>query len=114
MQMARYSSRDDHGYRAISSVLKSFIRQELESENIPPANTTDVSCTVKHVDSRVLQRRKLTNILLLATALFIVPFSKDDLFVGREDIIAKISEQRTSAALRNHTRLALVGLGGVG
>jgi hypothetical protein len=45
MQMARYSSKDDQGYRAISSVLKSFIRQELESIRIPPTNATDVSCT---------------------------------------------------------------------
>jgi hypothetical protein len=55
------------------------------------------------------------NVRLLATdALFMVPFSKDSLFVGREDIIAEISEKRKQAALRNHTRLALIGLGGVG
>ncbi|KAF1996952.1 hypothetical protein P154DRAFT_607067 [Amniculicola lignicola CBS 123094] len=45
-------------------------------------------------------------------ALFIVPFAKDDLFIGREDIIAEIGEKR--AALCNHIRLALVGLGGIG
>jgi hypothetical protein len=44
-----------------------------------------------------------------------VPFSRDDLFVGRGDIIAKISEKRSKqAASRNHTRIALVGLGGIG
>ncbi|KAF1835737.1 hypothetical protein BDW02DRAFT_484246, partial [Decorospora gaudefroyi] len=41
-----------------------------------------------------------------------VPFSRDDLFVGREDIIAKVSERRVAAS--SHTRVALVGLGGVG
>jgi hypothetical protein len=41
-----------------------------------------------------------------------VPFSRDDLFVGRRDIIAKISEKQ--AASRNHTRVALIGLGGIG
>jgi hypothetical protein len=59
----------------------------------------------------------LTNILLPAApdALFMIPFSRDDLFVGREDIIAEISSKRhKQAASRNHTRLALVGLGGVG
>ncbi len=57
----------------------------------------------------------LTNVFLPATdALFIVPFSRDDLFIGREDIIAKISDNRQQAVSRNHTRLALVGLGGVG
>ena len=55
------------------------------------------------------------NLLLLATSvLFMVPFSRDDFFVGREDIIANISEKRKQATLRNHTRIALVGLGGIG
>ena len=49
---------------------------------------------------------------LACDALFIVPFARDDLFVGREDIIAKISGRR--AAAPTHTRVALVGLGGVG
>lgn len=116
MQMTRYSSKDDQGYRAISSVLKRFVRQELESTIIPPANPTDVSCTyLENVDNELLQRSTLTNVVLPATgALFIVPFSRDDLFVGREDIIAKISEKRKQTVSRNHTRLALVGLGGVG
>jgi hypothetical protein len=55
------------------------------------------------------------NLLLLAPdVLFMVPFSRDDFFIGREDIIAKMSEKRKHVALRNHTRIALVGLGGVG
>ncbi len=41
-----------------------------------------------------------------------VPFSRDNLFVGREDIIAKVSEHRAAAS--SHTRIAFVGLGGVG
>ncbi|KAF2195870.1 hypothetical protein K469DRAFT_20120 [Zopfia rhizophila CBS 207.26] len=45
MQMARYSSKDDEGYRAIYGVLKSFIQQELESQRISPANAAEVSCT---------------------------------------------------------------------
>jgi hypothetical protein len=57
----------------------------------------------------------LMNLLLLAPdVLFMVPFLRDDLFVGRGDIIAKISEKRKQAASWNHTRIALVGLGGVG
>ncbi|KAF2195869.1 hypothetical protein K469DRAFT_20120 [Zopfia rhizophila CBS 207.26] len=69
----------------------------------------------KNVDCRVWQHGTLTNALLLATdALFMVPFPRDNLFVGREDIIAEISMKRKQAASRNHIRLALVGLGGVG
>ncbi|KAF2466639.1 uncharacterized protein BDR25DRAFT_327985 [Lindgomyces ingoldianus] len=40
-----------------------------------------------------------------------VPFSRDNCFVGREDIIAEVSKHRAS---QTHTRVALVGLGGVG
>ncbi|KAF2872037.1 hypothetical protein BDV95DRAFT_628482 [Massariosphaeria phaeospora] len=41
-----------------------------------------------------------------------VPFSRDDLFVSRESVIATISECRVAAPA--HTRMALVGLGSVG
>ncbi|RSL80949.1 hypothetical protein CEP52_017301, partial [Fusarium oligoseptatum] len=43
-----------------------------------------------------------------------VPFQRDSAFVGREDIIAKILEKQEQAAADNHSRVALVGLGGVG
>ncbi|KAF2686316.1 hypothetical protein K458DRAFT_430168 [Lentithecium fluviatile CBS 122367] len=91
MQMARYSSKDDQGYRAVCGVLRSFIQEEPESQKIAPASAPDVSTP---------------------GALFMVPFARDDLFVGREDIITEISEKR--AVSRNHTRLALVELGGIG
>ncbi|KAH0565003.1 hypothetical protein GP486_001601 [Trichoglossum hirsutum] len=93
MQMARYCSKDEHGYRAISGVLKSFVRQKLDGKGTSPARPADVSSP---------------------DVLFMVPFSRDNFFVGREDIIAKISEKRKQAASRNHTRIALVGLGGIG
>lgn len=52
-------------------------------------------------------------ILLLASkALFMVPFSQDNFFIGREDVIHQIKERRKAAT--SHTRTALVGLGGVG
>jgi hypothetical protein len=50
--------------------------------------------------------------LRASEALFMVPFSRDGLFVGREEIVGKISACR--AATPAHTRVALVGLGGVG
>ena len=37
MQMTRCSSRDDQGYRAISGVLKAYVRQELDSQRTPSA-----------------------------------------------------------------------------
>lgn len=44
--------------------------------------------------------------------LFMVPFVRDDLFVGREKVLTQISERKVAAS--THTRVALVGLGGVG
>jgi hypothetical protein len=48
MQMARYNSRDDQGYRAISGVLEAFVRQELGSQQVLPTtvvDAADATCT---------------------------------------------------------------------
>lgn len=45
MQMARFSSKDNQGYRAISGVLKAFVKRELEYQQIPRAAVADVACT---------------------------------------------------------------------
>jgi hypothetical protein len=45
-------------------------------------------------------------------ALFMVPFARDRLFVGREGTLAKIDER--AAAAPTHARIALSGLGGIG
>jgi hypothetical protein len=44
MQMARYNSKDDQGYRAIYGVLKRFIQQELGNQRLAPPDAADVSC----------------------------------------------------------------------
>ncbi len=44
MQMARYRSRDEQGYRAILRVLRSCHRQEIDGRLSLPASTADVSC----------------------------------------------------------------------
>ncbi|KAF7502175.1 hypothetical protein GJ744_006771 [Endocarpon pusillum] len=43
-----------------------------------------------------------------------VPFQRDGAFVGRQDILAKLDEKNNQVASPNHSRVALVGLGGVG
>ena len=54
-------------------------------------------------------------LLLAPDALFMVPFSRDDLFIGRGDIIAKIGEKRSKQTpSRNYTHIALVRLEGIG
>jgi hypothetical protein len=47
-----------------------------------------------------------------AQAPFIVPFSRDNSFVGREELLADIDVTKNGISL--HRRAALVGLGGVG
>ncbi|EUC36943.1 hypothetical protein COCCADRAFT_86924, partial [Bipolaris zeicola 26-R-13] len=94
MQMARCASRDDQVYRAVCGVLKAYVKQELKNQQTPSASEGTAT--------------GLTD----ATSLFMVPFSKDNFFIGREDIINKIKERRKAAP--SHTRTALFGLGGVG
>jgi hypothetical protein len=55
----------------------------------------------------------LTLILLVRKPLFVVPFLRDDLFVGREDILVDIDVINKLTLLHRHSRAALVGLGGV-
>ena len=46
MQMARFSSKEDQGYRAISGVLAVFVRQKLETlqQPEPVAVDADTAC----------------------------------------------------------------------
>ena len=48
MRMAKYSSKDDEGYRAIAGVLKAYIGKDLKSQQTPPdvaADVVDATCT---------------------------------------------------------------------
>lgn len=51
---------------------------------------------------------------LALAKLFIVPFSQDDHFIGREKILGELDLGGQQAASIKHRRDALVGLGGVG
>ncbi|KFY07605.1 hypothetical protein V492_06991 [Pseudogymnoascus sp. VKM F-4246] len=93
MEMARCSSRDDACYRQICGVLKQFIRSGLSSRETNSAENKDTPPLAK---------------------LFIVPFSQDEHFVSREDIIGQLDLGSQKEGPKNHRRYALVGLGGVG
>jgi hypothetical protein len=111
MQMARCSSKGDSCYRAISGVLRQFVRQELPKEiNLPDPGKHSRKLLEKYC--RVMMNAYL--ILPAHKPPFIVPFAKDDSFIGREDILADIDVINKQASLPRHTRVALVGLGGVG
>jgi len=45
MQMTKYGSKDDQGYRAIFGTIKSFMRQGMESGKILATSATEVPCT---------------------------------------------------------------------
>ncbi|OBT53786.1 hypothetical protein VE04_07701 [Pseudogymnoascus sp. 24MN13] len=96
MEMARCSSRDDACYRQICGVLKQFIRTGLSSRETNSPNNKDKSFH------------------LALAKLFIVPFSPDEHFVGREDILNQLDLGEQQEAPKKHRRHALVGLGGVG
>ncbi|KFY90176.1 hypothetical protein V498_06140, partial [Pseudogymnoascus sp. VKM F-4517 (FW-2822)] len=98
MEMARCSSRDDTCYRQICGVLKQFIRTRLSSREPNLANNKDNSL-------RVQKRTKPSSM---------VPFQKDSAFVGREGILVEIGKKLDQAASQDHSRVALVGLGGIG
>ena len=51
---------------------------------------------------------------LALAKLFIVPFSQDDHFIGREELLGELDLGGQQAAPIKHRRDALVGLGGVG
>lgn len=50
----------------------------------------------------------------VAPSLFMVPFRRDEKFVGRKDTLAEIDKMHQHSTLQSHPRLALIGLGGVG
>ena len=48
MRMAKYSSKDDEGYRAIAGVLKAYVGKELKGQQPPPGvavNAVVATCT---------------------------------------------------------------------
>ena len=44
MQMTKYSSRDDSGYRAVSGVLKAFIERQLKAQKVLLTKAPLLSC----------------------------------------------------------------------
>jgi hypothetical protein len=45
MQMVKYNSRDDHGYKVISSILKKLVEEEIEGRGLLDSETVVTSCT---------------------------------------------------------------------
>ncbi|KFY34178.1 hypothetical protein V494_06986 [Pseudogymnoascus sp. VKM F-4513 (FW-928)] len=89
--MVKFNSRSDQGYRSARDRLKLF---EQDATNV--------------VAARFLRPQSILNTAIM------IPFQRDNAFVGREDILVKISKKFQQEAPHTHSRVALVGLGGVG
>ena len=63
----------------------------------------------------ILQSRELLNLnLVVRKPISMITFPRDSMFIGRETIIVDIDRRYKQAMIQNHTRLALVGLEGMG
>ncbi|OCK73381.1 hypothetical protein K432DRAFT_410741 [Lepidopterella palustris CBS 459.81] len=89
--IVKFNTRNDQGYRSVRDKLLQFER--------------DAPSVVATRFSRAPSRPNPS---------IIVPFQRDRAFVGREGILAMIREKQGKEALQVHSRVALVGLGGVG
>ncbi|KAF2180317.1 hypothetical protein K469DRAFT_715560 [Zopfia rhizophila CBS 207.26] len=89
--IVKFNTKNDRGYTSARDKLRQF---ELDAPSVVAARFL-----------RVQTRPKPSSM---------VPFQRDSAFVGREDILAKICGKHKQAASQNHSRVALVGLGGVG
>ena len=70
---------------------------------------------VRKGNYHVLRSRELIIVnLVVPKPPFTVPFQRDSMFINRENVMAEINRKYEQATLQNHTRLALIGLGGVG
>lgn len=108
-EMARCRSTDDPRYRAIAGVLRQFVRKEHLRKKLAAVKPVRES----HRKDFKEHDGILTSIVPVSKP-FLVPFSRDYSFIGREDILAMIGVTTKQSSAPRHRRQALVGLGGVG
>jgi hypothetical protein len=118
MDMTRFEDGNDPGFKAVAGELRRWVKelgQSKISDNGEPAsaNAVDASCTSTELSCIAMQTAYRSN-WVVPKPPFMIPFPRDGMFVGREDIIAETNRRYEQAALQSHTRLALAGLGGVG
>lgn len=65
--MVRYNSKEDEGYRAISSILKGFIHQMLDNIKIPMADASEISGKQDPPSNPAYAEHTLMSILTAAT-----------------------------------------------
>ncbi|KUL81720.1 hypothetical protein ZTR_09466 [Talaromyces verruculosus] len=88
--MVKFDTRNAAGYRTALDKLRQFVK-----------------------DAPVVVVARFTQARLCPQPCSTVPFKKDPMFVGREDVISAITEKHAAIGQR-HERVALVGLGGIG
>ena len=102
MQMIKYSSKDDPGYRAVSGVLKAFIERRLKTQE---EMSTEVQVSYHQVcgDSflkhnlkgsfRIILVKTVSNVTTVtstAKVYFMVPFHRNGGLIGREKYIQSL------------------------
>ncbi|KAF1959885.1 TPR-like protein [Byssothecium circinans] len=97
MEIARYGSREDEGYLAISAILRKFIREEREQQ-------------LSSAHAATVAPQEQSGLMPFS----MVPFQRDRAFVGRDDILADLRTKFEEEAPQDHARVALIGLGGIG
>lgn len=105
----KFSGDDDPNFRLVVSFVgamageaSSIVHQNYEGRS---GKSDDSKADVADIKRQGLRRAK---------AIGVMPFPKDEDFVGREDSINLISETFTRSMSASVLRLALVGLGGIG
>lgn len=104
MDMTKFEDENDPGFKAVAGELRRWVKelgQSKISDNWETASANTVDASYK-------------SNLVVPKPRFMIPFPRDSMFVGREDILAEINRRYEKVALRSHIRVALAGLGGVG
>ena len=124
MQMTKYNSKDDSGYRAVSGVLKAFIERLPKALEGVPVEVPLSSCMHILIPSNTSLKTHPNCLILVNTVHrnaaatsaakihFMVPFQRNGDLVGREKYIQSL-ETKLCIPDR-YCCVALVGLGGIG
>ncbi|CAG9954248.1 unnamed protein product [Clonostachys rosea f. rosea IK726] len=105
-QMVKCTGREDDRYRTIHGVIQHFIhRSPVEASSARIITNMTASLSLE-AGAPQLDTTKTNRVF------FCIPFTMNPRFVGRDDILSKIST--TLFTKNGYNRLALVGLGGIG
>jgi hypothetical protein len=109
--LVKFPSRWDENYRLVVSYLTDFNATACEviQARFYDDQRPDSQALKPRVERKIGSLLLVQKLIRLLALLSVMPFQRNEDFVGREDIISEIGQQ-----LSKHSRLALCGLGGIG